>query len=84
MRNDEETGRRPGAVAGLLEAARSIFASGVDMARLRVEMLRAEVWEEFARMRSALLFAMLAVFFLVLAMACVSVLLVTVFWETHR
>lgn len=81
---DEDRGRGSRPVAGLLEAARRFLASGVDMARLRVELLRVEAQEEIARLCSTLLFGTLALLFFTLATICASVLLVTALWDTHR
>lgn len=63
---------------------RHVLLSGVDMARLRVDLLRAEAQEEFARLRSTILLGLCAIFFLALAIVCASVLLVAAFWDTHR
>jgi len=69
---------------GLLESLSSFAATLVAIAHTRLDLLSTDLEEERERTFSLLALALAALFFLGVGMVLASILLVVVFWDTHR
>lgn len=79
--------QEPGAGAagtGIVQSLRNLAATLVSILHTRLELLVTEVEEERVRLLQLLLWAAGALFFLGVAMALFVLLLVALFWDTHR
>lgn len=72
------TPRDPAPPDGLFDAFKGMAALAVDVAQTRLELLSLEVEEERARLSALLLFALVALFFLGLAIIFAALLVVSV------
>lgn len=69
---------------GLLDSARRVFVSLIEIAQTRLQLASTEVEEERLRVAELLLYATVALFFLGVGLVLASLLLVLVYWDTHR
>jgi uncharacterized membrane protein YqjE len=69
---------------GLFASLRRFAATAVDILRTRLELLAAEVEEESLRLAQVAFWGLLALFFLALAAVMLTLLVVVVFWDSHR
>ncbi len=69
---------------GLLEALGDLAATLVAMVHLRLELLSTDLEEDWGRLLSLILTSLGAVFFLGIGVVLSALLLVVLFWETHR
>jgi len=76
--------KTPGGGKGLLESLTVMAATLVAIAHTRLELLSADVEEDRAHVLSLLMLAMAALFFLGVGLVLAAILLVVVFWDTHR
>jgi len=74
----------PVRVTGLFASLRRLLATGVEILQTRIELLSVELEEEGARLRELLLYSLVALFFLGFGLLLLTLLVVVVFWETHR
>lgn len=74
----------PGESKGLFESLSMFGATLVAIAHTRLELLSIDLEEEREHLLSILLLALAAVFLLGIGVVLTSMLLVVVFWETHR
>ena len=80
----EPPGPGPNEAPGVLASLRRLTATAVDILRTRLELLAAEVQEEGLRLAQIAFWALLALFFLVLGAIMLTLLVVVLFWDTHR
>lgn len=78
------TEKTPGASKGLLDSLTMFAATLVAMAQTRLELLSADLEEEREHFFSLLVLSLVTLFFLGVGMVLAAVLLVAVFWDTHR
>lgn len=78
------TEKTPGASKGLLDSLTMFAATLVAMAYTRLELLSADLEEEREHFFSLLALSLAALFFLGVGMVLAAILLVAVFWDTHR
>ena len=69
---------------GLLESLTSFAATLVAIAHTRLDLLSTDLEEEREHVFSLLSLALAALFFMGVGVVLVSILLVVVFWDTHR
>lgn len=69
---------------GLLASLRSLVATAVDILRTRLALLAAEVEEESLRLARFVFLALIALLLLTLGLITFTLLIVIVFWDTHR
>lgn len=70
--------------SGLLYALRRLLLSAGELLSTRVELLALEARQEAVRILGSLMLLLLTAVFLAFALAGASVLLVAVFWDSHR
>jgi uncharacterized membrane protein YqjE len=69
---------------GLLASLRSLAANAVGILRTRLELLGTEVEEESLRLAQLAFWALVALLFLTLGLFTFTLLVVVLFWDTHR
>lgn len=69
---------------GLYASLRRLAATGVGVVRTRLELLANDLEEERVRLGSALLHAAMGLFFFAMATVLFTMLIVVIFWDTHR
>ena len=69
---------------GLLGSARRVLVSLIEIGQTRLQLASTEVEEERLRIAELLLYATVALFFLGVGMVLASLLVVLLFWDTHR
>ena len=69
---------------GVKEALGALRADVAALARVRLELLSVELKEAAHRQKEMLQFAVVAALFLAAGLLAVSVLIVVLFWDTHR
>jgi uncharacterized membrane protein YqjE len=70
--------------AGIVQSLRNLAATLVALLRDRFELLATEIEEERIRLLELLFWAAGALFFLAVGVLLLVVLLVAVFWDSHR
>lgn len=70
--------------AGLLVSLRRLLATFAEILHTRLEILSVELEEEGVRVRELLTYALAALFFLGFGLLLLTLLVVVVFWDTHR
>ena len=70
--------------AGLFDSVKTLAATLVAMGYTRLELLSTEIEEERVRLSSMLLWTLVALFFAALCIVLLTLLLLVVFWDTHR
>ena len=78
------TDKTSGANKGLLESLTMFAATLVAMAQTRLELLSTDLEEEREHFFSLLVLSLATLFFLGVGMVLAAILLVAVFWDTHR
>ena len=73
-----------GASGGLFESLKTLSLSLVSIAHTRLELLSNDLAEEREQLTTFLLLALLAVGCLGVGVVLLAILIVVVFWETHR
>lgn len=79
---EEGEGKQP--VTSALESLRSMAATLVELVNTRVELAVLELREEGERRKSMLAMAVAAGVFFSLALLLLALLVVAIFWDTHR
>lgn len=69
---------------GLFASARQVLATGVEILRVRLELLSTEVEQEKLRLFDALLWAGLALLLLGMGLLFLCGLIVVLLWDQHR
>ena len=69
---------------GLLGSARRVLVSLIEIGQTRLQLASTEVEEERLRIAELLLYATVALFFLGVGLVLASLLVVLLFWDTHR
>ncbi len=69
---------------GLLSSARAVLAGLLEIGQTRLQLAGTEIEEERLRVAQLLLFATAALFFLGLGLVLFALLLVLLFWDSHR
>ena len=69
---------------GLFDSLKTLAATLVSMGRTRLELLSTEIEEDRVRLMSMLLWTLVALFCAALCTVLLTLLLVVVFWDTHR
>lgn len=69
---------------GLLASLKTLTLTLVGVVQTRLELLSTDVAEERARLTAILISAMVALFCLGVGVVLLAILIVVVFWETHR
>jgi uncharacterized membrane protein YqjE len=81
----EESGSgRPAAAPGLLTSLRNLAANAVAILRTRLELLGTEVEEESLRLAQLAFWGLVAILFLTFSLIMLTLLVVVLFWDTHR
>ncbi len=70
--------------AGIVQSLRNLAATLVAVFHTRLELLVTEIEEERVRLLDLLLWVAAALFFLGVAVLLLVLLLIAVFWDTHR
>lgn len=74
----------PGESRGLLASLSTLAATLVAIVHTRLDLLSADVEEGRAHVLSLLVLALAALFFIGVGVVLAAILLVVVFWDTHR
>lgn len=69
---------------GLLASLTTLVATLVGIVHTRLDLLSSDLEEEREHLLSLLVLALAALFFLGIGMVLATILLVAVFWDTHR
>ena len=69
---------------GLMESLKQLVGTLLGIVQTRLELLSNEFEEERLRIRLMLLFGSIALFFFGLSIMLVTVLIVVIFWDSHR
>jgi uncharacterized membrane protein YqjE len=69
---------------GLLESTKRVAGTLLAMFQTRLELLSNEIEEERLRLKQMLFYASIALFFFGLSIMLLTVLIVVVFWDSHR
>lgn len=69
---------------GLFGSLRGLAASGVSLARTRLELLAVEVQEEKARLLGLVAWGAAALIFVAVGLVFLAVFLTVLLWESHR
>ena len=77
-------GAGPNEAPGLLASLRRFTTTAVEILRTRLELLAAEVQEESLRLAQLAFWGLLALFFLALGVIMLTLVVVVVFWDSHR
>jgi len=78
------TEKTPGGSKGLLESLATLAATLVAIAHTRLDLLSADLEEDRERLLSILVLTLVALFCLGVGVVLATILLVVVFWDTHR
>lgn len=69
---------------GLLDSARRVLVSLIEIGQTRLELASTEVEEERLRIAELLLYATVSLFFLGVGLVLASMWIVLLYWDTHR
>jgi len=70
--------------AGLFGSLKTLAATLLGIGRTRLELLSSEIEEQRVWLSSILLWALLALFCAAMGIVLVTLLILVVFWDTHR
>jgi uncharacterized membrane protein YqjE len=70
--------------AGLLGSARNLASTLIAVAQTRLQLLGNEIHAEGLRLARLGLFAVSAIFFIALGIIMLTLLVIVVFWDSHR
>ncbi len=73
-----------GSPPGLYESAKKIASTLLAIGRTRLELLSAELEEEWERMTSLLIWTLIALFCAAIGVVFATLLLVVLFWDNNR
>jgi uncharacterized membrane protein YqjE len=80
----EESRSGPDAAPGLFASVRGFAANALEVLRTRLELLATELEEESVRLARLAFWGAVALLFLGFSLIMVSLLIVVLFWDTHR
>lgn len=69
---------------GILDSARRVLVSLIEIGQTRLQLASTEVEEERLRIAELLLYATVSLFFLGVGLVLASMLVVLLYWDTHR
>ena len=72
------------AAGGLFESLKTLSVSLVGMVHTRLELLSTDIAEEREHLITHLVLVLVALFFLGVGVVLLAILIVVVFWESHR
>lgn len=70
--------------SGLFASVRNLLNTLLGMVQARLELLSNELGEEQARLTRLLFYSLVTLFFLCMGIMLLTLLVIVVFWETHR
>lgn len=73
-----------GQTTGLLASLRRLLTTLVDILHTRIEIFSIELEEEGVRLRELIIYVLVSIFFLSFGLLLLTLLVVMVYWETHR
>lgn len=79
-----ESGAETGPVGGLIGSLKNVLSSLIAMAQTRLELISTELQEEVGRAAELLLWAFIALFAAGIGLFLGALVLIFVFWDTHR
>lgn len=77
-------GEPQAAAEGLFASLKTLSATLVGIVQTRLELLSTDIAEERARLGAILLLALVALFCLGVGVVLLALLVVIIFWDTHR
>jgi uncharacterized membrane protein YqjE len=69
---------------GLLTSLRRLLTTLIEILHTRIEILSVELEEEGVRIRELIIYTLLSIFFLGFGLLLLTLLVVMVYWDTHR
>jgi uncharacterized membrane protein YqjE len=75
---------QPARPTGLFDIARSLLYTLVDLLHVRLDLVCAELEEQWLRLKEMALLAVIAFFGAGFGVLCLSLLIVAIFWDSHR
>ena len=69
---------------GFLGSIKALLGALLDLLQTRVELISTELEEEQQRLKETALLAIIALFFASLGIVFLTLLVVAIFWESHR
>jgi uncharacterized membrane protein YqjE len=82
--SEEPTGPLPGPIGSLLRSLRNLLATAIAIAHTRLELLSTELQREIHEAAEILLWAAVALLAAGIGLFLLAILVVFVFWDTHR
>lgn len=74
----------PTSPPGILDSARRVLVSLIEIGQTRLQLASTEVEEERLRIAELLLYATVSLFFLGVGLVLASMWVVLLYWDTHR
>jgi uncharacterized membrane protein YqjE len=81
---EQQSSARPSTGLGLFDSARALLTTLIGIVHNRLELLSTELQEEIGRVAMLLLWGAVALFFVFLAIAFLSLVILIAFWDDHR
>jgi uncharacterized membrane protein YqjE len=81
---EQQTGPGAAQSGGILHSLRNLGATLVAIVRTRLDLLSSEVEAERTRLMQIFFWGMTAIFLMAFALGMLTLLVVAVFWDTHR
>jgi uncharacterized membrane protein YqjE len=75
---------REARAASLLSSLKRMFVTLLEVVQTRLELASTELEEERARLQEIAIYGLVAVFFLGIGVVLATILVIMVFWDTHR
>lgn len=75
---------RPTRPAGLFDVVRSFVSTLIDLLHVRLDLICAELEEQWVSLKEMVLLALLALFGASFGVLFLSLLIVAIFWDTYR
>lgn len=80
----EPTAPSPGPIGGLLRSLRNLLATAIAIGHTRLELLSTELQREIHQAAEIMLWAAVALLAAGIGLFLLAILIVFVFWDTHR
>ena len=81
---EQPSGGQPGTTTGLFKSLTKLLATLVTIVQTRVELLTTEIQEEIHRVANLVLWALIALFAVLLGIFLGGLTIIFVYWDTHR
>lgn len=81
---EQQTGPGAAQSGGILQSLRNLGTTLVAIVQTRLELLSNEIEAERLRLLQIIFWGLVAIFFLAFALGMLTLLVVLVFWDTHR